>query len=285
MASGQRWNELLRQARAAARLSRRKLAALSGVSEETIYSYEAGRRHPKHETLLTLTRALKLDGAGTNAILQDAGFEPEPSAWLRQNTVAARPLAELPEELARYTWPCLAVNERFEIIAWNAPAIRVAELDFGRELPALHQRNLLRLGAMRHFRERVVNWHELVGMLVGMYKNYHMGNEELGEGSPYFQAVVADILARGAGLRERHASLPADRVGRPGTGPGRSLHEHGGRAAVESGHPSVLRPVRLGWQTGEGRPGRLPAQTAPHPQCDGASADPLAAGARLRVAR
>ncbi|MBI2761144.1 MAG: helix-turn-helix domain-containing protein [Chloroflexi bacterium] len=213
-----RWTDLLRTAREAANLSRRELADLTGVSEQTIYSFESGRRHPKHETLLMLTRALKLDGAGTNDILTDAGFEPEPSAWLRHSVVASRPLAELTSELSSYTWPCLAVNERFEILAWNQPAVQVAELDFGRDLPELHQRNLLRIGAMRHFRDRVVNWSELVGLLVGMYKNYHMGNEELGEGSPYFQAVVTDIVAHDADALPALLQLWTDTPPRPQSG-------------------------------------------------------------------
>jgi len=48
-----------------------------------------------------------------------------------------RDLSVLPEELAAYSWPCLALNERFEIIAWNAPALKVAELDFETIFPPL----------------------------------------------------------------------------------------------------------------------------------------------------
>ena len=51
------WNELLRQAREATGLSRRALHELSEVSEDTIFSYESGRRRPRRETLLQLTRA------------------------------------------------------------------------------------------------------------------------------------------------------------------------------------------------------------------------------------
>lgn len=160
------WNELLRQARGNTGLSRRALAERAGVSGETIYSYEQGRRGPQRETVLQLTRTLNLDGGSTNAILEAAGLDPEPSTWVVKAVIAHRSLTELPAELAAYRWPCFAANERFEIVAWNALAERVAELDFARDTPTLPSRNLLRLGAMRHVRRRLLNWDEVVGLMV-----------------------------------------------------------------------------------------------------------------------
>lgn len=188
------WNELLRQAREATGLSRRGLADRARVSEDTIFSYEAGRRRPRRETLLRLMRAMKLDGGATNAILEGARLDAERSAWSQRAGNVHRDLGELPAELAAYAWPSLALNERFEIVAWNAPALRVAELDFARDLPLPPQRNLLRIAAMKHFRDRVLNWDAVVTVMAGMYKNHHMGNEDLAEGSPYFQSVVNDIM-------------------------------------------------------------------------------------------
>src|SRR2546430_422316 len=123
-----RWNELLKQARTAARVSRPALAALSSVSQDTIFSYESGRRHPTRETLLQLTQSLRLDGASVNAILTDAGFEPELASWVKNVRLTHRSLSELQGEVERYSWPCLGVNERFEIVAWNRAATLLAEL-------------------------------------------------------------------------------------------------------------------------------------------------------------
>ncbi len=189
------WNDLLRQARQTERLSRRVLSEQTGVSEDTIYSYESGRRQPQRDTLRTLLTALKLDGAAVNAILDAAGFELEPSPWLSRGVPRHKSVAELQQEVDTYAWPCIGLNERFEIIVWNRLATIVAELDFGRDLPDPMQRNLLRIGAMAHFRQRVLNWEAVLGILIGMYKAHHMGAEDLGEGSPYFAAVVADIMA------------------------------------------------------------------------------------------
>jgi transcriptional regulator with XRE-family HTH domain len=54
------WYELLEQARRETRISRRALANLSGVSAETIYSYEHNRRTPSRENLIQLAETLKL---------------------------------------------------------------------------------------------------------------------------------------------------------------------------------------------------------------------------------
>jgi transcriptional regulator with XRE-family HTH domain len=190
------WNELLREAREATRLSRKALAELAGVSADTIFSYERGRRYPRRDTVLRLTRTMKLDAAKTNAILEAAGLEPEPSEWVVKAVIAHRPLAELPGELASYDWPCFATNERFEIVAWNEPAICVSEIDFPRELPELPQRNLLRLAATRHIRERLLNYDEAVGRILGLLKFHHRDLAALGEALPQFQTVVADIVER-----------------------------------------------------------------------------------------
>ncbi len=211
------WNELLRQARGGTGLSRQKLSRLAGVSQDTVYSYEAGRRTPHRDTLLRLTRALKLDGATTNAILEAAGLELEPSPWVIGAILRHRPLSELWEELASYSWPCLALNERFEIVAWNVPATRVAELDFATELPEPHQRNLLRIAAMRHFRARVRNWDAIVALLVSMYKNHHMGSEDLAQGSPYFQAIVEDLTRSDSDIMGRLLHLWETTPPRPQT--------------------------------------------------------------------
>ena len=64
-----------------------------------------------------------------------AGLEPAPSPWLLQGQIPLRPFEALQPALDSYAWPCLALNERFEIVAWNAAAVRAAELDFAEALP------------------------------------------------------------------------------------------------------------------------------------------------------
>lgn len=75
------WNKLLRQAREGTHLTRKALAECSDTPEQTIFSHEVGRRGARRETILQLTRAHKLDGAMTNAILTAASVDPEPSPY------------------------------------------------------------------------------------------------------------------------------------------------------------------------------------------------------------
>jgi transcriptional regulator with XRE-family HTH domain len=172
------WNELLRQAREGTKLTRQELAKRAGVSADIIYSYETARRAPKRDTIVRLARAMQLDGATTNAILTDAGLEPAPSPWVLEGRIPLRPFEALQGELDDYAWPCLALDERFEIIAWNLPAVRVAEMDFTEALPLPHQRNLLRIAVMQYFRARVLTWDDLVSVMIVMIKGHHVGPED-----------------------------------------------------------------------------------------------------------
>ena len=73
---------------------------------------------------LTLVRVLHRKDKHANLPTEDlcefvAEDEQAPKAIL--------PLAELPGEVATYTWPCFATNERFEIIALSVTMSRPAE--------------------------------------------------------------------------------------------------------------------------------------------------------------
>jgi transcriptional regulator with XRE-family HTH domain len=186
-------HELLRQARTSHGLSQQALAARARLSEESVFSYEAGRRVPTRSTLVRLLRATGLAAERRNDILVAAGFDPEPSGQLATLAAQRLLLGELQQEIRRYPWPCLATNERTEIVAWNDAALQVAELDFATQLPTSYQRNLLRLAAMRHFRDRVENWEAVVSFLIAQYKYNQMNVLAPEEDSQWFVAVVEDI--------------------------------------------------------------------------------------------
>lgn len=112
------WNGLLQRARKEARLNQRAFAELAGVSEWTVSSYETGRRKPTRETLRKFIRALRLSRERGNEILTSAGFSPLPTNPRIVETEERRaPLAYLQREIAAYAWPCLIINDRFEIAA------------------------------------------------------------------------------------------------------------------------------------------------------------------------
>jgi hypothetical protein len=46
----------------------------------------------------------------------------------------------------------------------------VSQLDFANDTPNAEDRNFAILAAMPHFRERLENWHELIGRLLAIWK-------------------------------------------------------------------------------------------------------------------
>lgn len=198
-----RWSEQLQQARRAAGLSRRALAARAGVSAETVASYEYARRAPTTKTLHKLTRGIGCDAATTNEILCAAGLDPEPEdPRLRQMRRRWTGPASLDDIVNGYTWPCLVLNDHFEITGWNNAAVRVAERDFAIADPTPRERNMMRIAADPYFRERSVNWKEIVGFLMGLVKVDMPNPNDTREYGEYFAAVIKDIA------REFPSSLP-----------------------------------------------------------------------------
>lgn len=181
------WRELLRAERTRRGVSQSSLATLAGVSVRTVERYERGASTPVRTTLLRLCRALQLSNVSLNTILTAAEFVPRP-------LVPGRPsgLRVLQASLASYPWPALVLNERVEIVAWNRPATLVAELDFARVLPLPHQRNLIRIATMDHFVQRMLNWHEVVTVMVGMFAGNQYDFIKPDRDPLYFKAIVDD---------------------------------------------------------------------------------------------
>jgi transcriptional regulator with XRE-family HTH domain len=193
------WSELLKQARRRQNLSRVELARRSGVSKDIIASYEQGRRHPTPDTLARIVDAMKLRRVEADAILIDAGLDRTPPPRLKTMEKRGRFLDAIQEEIDGYSWPSLVTNERYEVIAWNSPATKVAEMDFATELPLQEQRNLMRISAMPHYAEgRVVNWDEIVSFLLAYYKHNNMSIEQPEEDSRYFETLIADLATNPA---------------------------------------------------------------------------------------
>lgn len=160
------WSELLQQKRDTSGLTQARLAHDIEVTEQAIFSYEAGRRKPSRERLLQLARALFLDGATTNLLLTEAGHPPEPSAVARSlvgeptfdprfplgrwEALLPRTVQLLPSIIAKHPWPCLVVDARCQIVAANAPMVRVLGTN-------PRGQNLLQLLLSAPFRDRLLN--------------------------------------------------------------------------------------------------------------------------------
>lgn len=189
----ERWNDLLRQARERLDWSQGELARRAGVSEKTVSNYELAARRPTGATLRRLLRALGPDQPAANAILSEAGFDPEPAGRLAEIEARRVALPQLQREVASYPWPCLVVNERHEIVGWNDPARHVAELEFS-SLAGPRDRNLMRISAMKHFRDRVLNWDHVALTMMSILKHDQVDLARDDPGSQYYKAVLNDIM-------------------------------------------------------------------------------------------
>lgn len=189
------WYELVRHEREHRNLTQEELAGLADVSTETVSLYERNRVRPTRATLLRISHALRLDRTTTNALLEDAGCELLPAVSRLIEIEAHRgTMAQFQREVAGYAWPCFVLNERGEMLCWNAAALRVLELDLGRDLPRAQDRNLVRLAALPHIRDRLLNWDEVVGVLIGLLRVDSPELDALGGLTPYYAAVLQDLV-------------------------------------------------------------------------------------------
>lgn len=189
------WAELLRQARERAGLSQREMARRADVTRKTIEKYESGTvKRPVRAQLVNLARALELGPQQLNDVLAAAGFDPEPVGPLASIAQRRPAVQDMAGEVASYPWPCLVLNERYEVIGWNQPANVVAELDFGRALPTKFERNLMRIAALPHFfNGRIVNWDQIMSAMVGLYKHREVDVANAEQESAYFARLVQEL--------------------------------------------------------------------------------------------
>ncbi len=149
------WNKELRSVRERLGMSREELAGRSGLSADSLRSYELGRRRPTREHLCHLLESLQLDAGSRAAILTGAGFAldsavvrfPEPNVPAREamRLVRGRPL------------PAFLVNARAEILAISAPAWRLLELP-DQDLKPSARRSILLAMTRRTIGTWAANW-------------------------------------------------------------------------------------------------------------------------------
>jgi transcriptional regulator with XRE-family HTH domain len=193
------WRTLLRKARRDIGITVHQAAERAGISHETVRAYEGGRRKPSRGHLLALIRALQVNAANGNDILERAGFAHErtlfpadrfPSFYFREDETEA--------EVERLPWPAFCVNDLTEIVAANTAVQALWDIDWQHELRTRTdaQRNLLTVASDRHFADRMVNWDECVGVIAAVFKGRPHLPETIEQPSDYFNQVLAEF-ARG----------------------------------------------------------------------------------------
>ena len=186
------WNDELARARAALEISAREAAERAGISEATFRRYENGTRRPRREVLQRVAKVLGFSDEAANRVLANAGLSTDPEGPAKSLERRRLPLPTDPSVLNAYPWPCLLSNEFYEVVAWNAPSTAVGELDLS-TFERADQRHFLRLAAMEHFRERLMNWDELIGGLLEFWKGAFDDITATTESSSYFGALINDL--------------------------------------------------------------------------------------------
>ena len=189
------WQDSLKTARERQGLSRAELAARASLSVDTVRAYEQGRRSPSNASLTAILDALKLDRTEANNIRLALGYAPDRRDFGTPSIADQFTVEELQEELVRLPWPAFAANELMEIVAANQPAQTLWGVDLSSEYVEATERNLLRIASTPRFADHCLNWEEVVGLMVGMWKSDHRGAESLEEPSPYFNQLINDFMA------------------------------------------------------------------------------------------
>lgn len=117
---------LLRQWRAARRMSQERLAADAEVSTRHISFIENGRSLPSRSMVLVLASALELPLRERNVLLVAAGYAPA----YRESPLGEDPESPLRQTLARILrhqepYPALGLTPLWDVIDLNAAAVRV----------------------------------------------------------------------------------------------------------------------------------------------------------------
>lgn len=202
------WGGALRTARQRLRLSRAELAALAGVSMETVKAYETGARPATRANLERLLNALQLERVQANGIREAAGFAPVRSLFTAYPDYEYT-IEELQSVVEQVPWPEFVLNDAVEVVAANRVAGAVWGIDFqrerGRRSPV--EMNLLAVANERDFPERVENWEEVLALLAAVVKGQFIRPDTAPPSSPYLNEVFSHFVSTGHSFLARFLDI------------------------------------------------------------------------------
>lgn len=184
------FGQLLKTLRAARNLTQQKLAERTGLSPATIASYDEGRRMPEAATVDRLAAALGVAPAEHDQLRRAAGLRGLPGDFEAALRRGRGPIDTIWDEVQATDWVTLIVNDRREAVAWNRLANRTSELDLASLTQ--FQRSLLRMAATEHYGRHLVNWDELIGILISVFK-VEGSDLSAGGANQFVQAVIESI--------------------------------------------------------------------------------------------
>lgn len=157
---------MLREWRAARRLSQLDLALDAEISARHLSYIETGKAQPSREVLMRLADALEMPLRERNALLVAGGFAP----IFRETGLAAPKLVGMKQAIEailaqQEPYPAFVLDRRWTIVQANAAAVRVNQCVM-RGAPVEHDNMIRLLFAPSPFRDAVENWHEIAGDLL-----------------------------------------------------------------------------------------------------------------------
>jgi transcriptional regulator with XRE-family HTH domain len=153
---------LLREWRAARRLSQLALALEAGVSTRHLSCLETGKAQPSHEMVVRLADALGMPLRERNALLVAAGYAP----GYRESALAAPQMALISRAIhfilgQQEPYPAFVTNRYWDVVLANRAMVRV--LGHLRPNGPLHRNVLRQIFDPRDMRPVIGNWEEVAG--------------------------------------------------------------------------------------------------------------------------
>jgi transcriptional regulator with XRE-family HTH domain len=196
---------LLREWRAARRMSQLALALEAGTSSRHLSYVETGKAQPSREMVSRLAEALDMPLRERNALLLAAGFAPE----YAETRLDAPELAQVRRAVEfilehQEPYPAFVLNRRWDVLLANRAAGRVADFLIG---GTRHDNMVRQFFDPADMRAAVHNWEEVAGDLVR-----HLHDEVAAAPSdPRARELLEEVL-RYPGVparwRERELSSP-----------------------------------------------------------------------------
>lgn len=157
---------MLREWRAARRLSQLDLALDADISARHLSYVETGKAQPSREVLMRLADALEMPLRERNALLVAGGFAP----IYRETGLATPKLVGMKQAIEailaqQEPYPAFVLDRRWNIVQANAAAARVNHCVMRGAVPE-HDNMIRLLFAPGPFRDAVENWPEIAGDLL-----------------------------------------------------------------------------------------------------------------------
>jgi transcriptional regulator with XRE-family HTH domain len=155
---------LLREWRAARRLSQLDLALQAGVSSRHLSYVETGKSRPSRDMVTRLADTLDVPLRDRNALLVAAGYAPE----FAESALGAPEMAQVRRAIEfildhQEPYPAFVVNRHWDILLANRAAARVAAFLCG---GSAHTNMVHQFFDPSDLRAVVVNWEEVAGDLI-----------------------------------------------------------------------------------------------------------------------